>query len=83
MAIENGHNAKEKITLGDATFLLEQENDGCDQGNYGQSLEVKVEDAGGGHYFVLKTERWAVDSPEEMANLLFSIQSKMANWWKS
>lgn len=43
-----------------ARFTFHQEADCCDSGP-GQTLEVRVEDGGGGPYLVLCTERWALD----------------------
>jgi hypothetical protein len=37
-------------------------------------IKVKLEDAGGGLYFVIETERWAFDSPEELHKLLKDIE---------
>lgn len=33
-------------------------------------LEVEVCDAGAGHYLVIRTQRWAMDDPEELVRLL-------------
>jgi hypothetical protein len=35
-----------------------------------QLLELTTEDAGGGMYYVLKTERWAFEDPEELMEIL-------------
>lgn len=71
-----------KIELCTASFTFTQENDSCDSGNLGQALEVVIDDAGGGHFFVLKTERWATDDQEEVAQLLATVRTKLGDWWK-
>ena len=35
-----------------------------------QGLTVDVVDAGGGYYLVLKTDRWAIDDPQQFADEL-------------
>lgn len=47
-------------------ITLEQEADSCDTNSHPQSLEIKSQDVGGGEYFVIKTDRWAVDSISEL-----------------
>ncbi len=46
-----------------------QEGDSCNA-NKDQSLEIESQDAGAGAYFVIKTERWAFDSIEELTSTL-------------
>lgn len=45
-----------------------QEGDTVSTGD--QQLELSTEDGGGGTYFVLKTDRWAFDSLEELSDLI-------------
>ena len=47
-----------------AEFHFSQDGDSCGGGDY-QDLRVSVEDAGGGSYLILKTDRWAI-SPEDL-----------------
>ena len=49
-----------------------QDNDSCDDGKDGQTLEVFTQDAGGGNYIVIKTERWAIeyDDIDDLCNQL-------------
>lgn len=55
----------------DATLVFSQEPDCCDpHQNDDQRLEVRVIDVGDGHYFVLKTERWAICDADELVALL-------------
>ena len=39
-----------------------------------QQLTIEAKDGGGGWFYVLKTERWAVDSPSEIAKLLDKVK---------
>lgn len=44
-------------------FVLLQDSDSCQSPDDGpQRLEILVEDAGGGAYVILKTDRWACDN---------------------
>jgi hypothetical protein len=50
------------------TVNYHQEPDSLDTED--QLLELTTEDAGGGMYYVLKTERWAFEDPEELMEIL-------------
>ena len=39
-----------------------------------QEITIKAEDAGGGFYFVIETERWAVENPSELADLVREVE---------
>ncbi len=54
-----------------------QEADSCD-GGPDQTLTVGVEDAGGGHYFVLSTSRWAFDSVKDLTDVLERVERVLA-----
>lgn len=55
----------------DATLVFSQEPDCCDpHQNDDQRLEIQIMDGGAGHYFVLKTERWAICDANELTALL-------------
>lgn len=41
-----------------------QESDSCSSNTDGQELIVFTEDAGGGPFIVIKTERWAIDAED-------------------
>jgi len=46
----------------EAKFVFSQDQDSCgDTGDSFQTLIVDIEDAGGGNYLILKTDRWAID----------------------
>jgi hypothetical protein len=53
-----------------------QEADNNDDSNDLQSLEIETQDAGGGVYYVLKTERWAFDNIEEVVKVLTDFQNR-------
>lgn len=40
-----------------------------------QELDISIEDAGGGRYFVIKTNRWAFDSPQEVTDVLKEFEA--------
>ena len=39
-----------------------------------QQLTIEAKDGGGGWFYVLKTERWAVDRPSEITELLDKVK---------
>ena len=67
------------VTVEGLTLRLEQEEDSCGRADVdGQVLEVDFQDAGGGHYYVLKTDRWAVDSSDaSLFNWLAEVCNKL------
>lgn len=54
-----------KIELGDLKCTVYQEADSNHGDDY-QFLELSKEDAGGGFFYTLKTDRWAFDSIDEL-----------------
>lgn len=57
-------------------LVFTQDNDSCDDSQDGQFLEIKTQDAGGGTYYVLSTERWAFDNFEELIKILITFKEK-------
>lgn len=51
-----------------AKLTFSQDGDSAG-GESHQFLEMESVDAGGGHFFVISTERWAFDSPAELVAL--------------
>ena len=45
---------------------LTQDGDSCG-GDMVQELTLETADAGGGHFWIIKTERWAVEDLDEFA----------------
>jgi hypothetical protein len=41
-----------------------------------QFLDIQTEDGGGGTFYVMKTERWAFESPKEVYDLLNEFAKK-------
>lgn len=50
-----------------------QDGDSCD-GEEIQYLDIVVEDAGGGQYFAIKTDRWAFDKIDDLVVLLKQVK---------
>ena len=42
-----------------------------------QTLEISTEDAGSGHYYVIKSDRWAFDSPDELIKILNDFEQRL------
>ncbi len=51
-------------------FSVSQDKDGAAKGDDCNVLKIFSEDCGGGLYFILKTDRWAFDNPEELIDLI-------------
>lgn len=49
--------------------LFTQDGDAC-MSNLDQSLEIESQNAGAGTYYVIKTDRWAFDSIEELVGTI-------------
>lgn len=41
-----------------------------------QVIEFSTEDAGGGPYFFIKTDRWAFDNPDELLRLVSDFEQR-------
>lgn len=46
------------------SVTYEQPSDSCEEDGGGQTLKISTDDAGGGAFAVIETERWAVE-PED------------------
>lgn len=56
-----------------------QDEDSCDEtGVGGQMLEVRAHDAGAGKYLVIETQRWAMDSIDELVEILKDAAKRLA-----
>ena len=53
-----------RIRLFSKELVYVQEPDSCDPSQMDQELRIITDDAGGGSYILLKTERWAIDRDE-------------------
>ena len=60
------------VTCARVTATLYQEVDCCSSGDVNE-ITLTVEDGGGGPYFVISTERWAMDGVEEFEDLVATV----------
>jgi len=66
----------EGIKLTGIQVTFSQENDSCSPtSEFGQDLTLLVEDAGGGPYIVMSTERWAIN--EEDVDWLAAVSKEL------
>jgi hypothetical protein len=65
-----------KFEVEDVTITYTQEEDSCDRSNSPQELKIFTEDAGGGKYIVFETERWAIDSIDELIEILNNFKTR-------
>lgn len=65
-----------KAEIEEVAITYTQEADSCQEDDLQQSLEVSTEDAGSGKYIVFKTDRWAIDSIDELVEILNDFKLK-------
>lgn len=65
-----------KIIGGNISITLEQEAD-SNSTLEEQYLTVELKDAGGGAYYVIQTEEWAINNPQELIDLLEKTLGKL------
>ena len=65
-----------KATIQKITIEYNQEGDSVLDG-LDQTLEISTEDAGSGHYYVIKSDRWAFDSPDELIKILNDFEQRL------
>ena len=61
-----------KPRINELSVQFTQEADSMNEGD--QMLQITAQDAGGGWFYVLKTEHWASDRPSEIANLVEQVK---------
>ena len=54
-----------------------QENDNCDINNDGQFLTIEAQPGDTGFFLVIKTKRWAIDEPKEIAEILEDFKKRL------
>ena len=70
------------VKLEDIKAIYTQEGDSCGGDNL-QEIEISTQDAGGGIYYTIKTERWAIENVKELADIIkdfkrrFELPSKI------
>ncbi|HET7322656.1 MAG TPA: hypothetical protein VFI96_09195 [Longimicrobiaceae bacterium] len=72
-------NTESRAEIAEARIVYVQEPDSCASADAPQTLTVEAVDAGGGHYLVLSTERWACETPDEMAAMLRRVLEIVEN----
>lgn len=65
---------KEKLKPYEITAKYYQNGDSLNTDE--QEIEVLTGDAGGGTYFIIKTERWAFDEVQELIDLLTDFKKR-------
>ena len=57
-----------RVTISEIAVTFSQDGDSIEPGI--QTLTIMIQDAGGGPFLILETDRWAVDSEREMNKVL-------------
>ena len=63
--------------IAELSVTFNQDSDCMDSAD--QELTIEAKDGGGGWFYVLKTERWAVDRPSEITELLDKVKRMVAD----
>ena len=69
-------------TLHAAEFTFGQDGNSVGSTGIDELLNVSLEDGGAGHFLVLRTEGWSIDSPAELSSLLYDILDVVATFNK-
>jgi hypothetical protein len=67
---------EQKPTLCELNATYSQGADCVSDRNEPNFLNIEIQEGGGGVYFVIKTERWAFDSVEELIKIVNDFKSK-------
>lgn len=63
----------EKPELDKVVMTFYQDDE--DSAGGSQTLTIQSDDAGAGKYFVIATERWSIDSPEDLTALFSRLRA--------
>ena len=74
--IKHGLPDKGTKTVSEISVTYTQEADSNDAGDL-QSLTMSTSDAGGGVFFIIKTERWAIDDLQDLVTLIEDFKSRL------
>jgi len=69
-------------TLEHAEFVFVQDGNCSGTTDTYEWLSVSLEDGRAGHFLVLRTEGWSIDTPAELSSLLYGILDAVANFNK-
>lgn len=58
------------VIVSDVTIDYSQEPDSCSSSEEYQSLKISTDDAGGGKFMVISTERWAFNSVDDLIKVI-------------
>lgn len=59
------------------TYIQQADSNSPSSADDHQRLVIATENSGAGFYLVLSTERWAIEKPEEMTNLLNDFNKRI------
>lgn len=65
------------VEVSQASITYIQEPDNCSSAEEYQRLKIHIEDAGGGKFIVLNTDRWAIDSIDDFITILQDFKQRI------
>ena len=66
----NENTKDKKPEIGSIKIVYMQESDSCDDNDLGQELTIEIINAGAGHYPIISTKRWSMNSANELTELI-------------
>ena len=63
------------LNIEEMAIIYSQDKDSCSS-EIIQSLEIKTQNAGGGIYYVMKTDRWAFENIAELKDIITDFQER-------
>lgn len=66
-----------KPELWEGSLTYTQDSDCCQSEGLTQSITISSHDSGNGRFLTVQTERWAVDKPEELAELITEAAKRL------
>jgi len=64
------------VIIEEMKISYSQEGDSSGGEEY-QRIDIKTQDAGGGKFYVIETERWAFDNVKEFVNLIKDFDKRL------
>ena len=65
------------VRLSNLNIKYTQDPDSCDTSGNSQELELEIDNAGGGIYYILKTGRWAFENVKELTNIVKDFEKRV------
>lgn len=76
--IKSGFPYEQEVAISDSTMTYSQKQDDCSENLEDlQYLKVSTANSGAGTYYVLETERWAINDIDELIKVLKDFKNRI------